>query len=220
MKNLLKKFSKILVGLILASAWSSDAIAADDKNKRIDALDALPLIEMLNSVETGKTSELVQKFQNKEGTTRLLNGKFNRSSGCSVEALRNKEVLLVTIPASKLFGPNEITLLPTAGEYLAPFRRYLKDGDMYRVVIVMHTDNTGSEAYREEITNARADSVFNWFEKSGSDTRYLFPYALSDSMPIHSNASFDDRAANRRLEIYLIPGTKMIEQAKKGRIAF
>lgn len=29
-----------------------------------------------------------------------------------------------------------------------------------------------------------------------------------------------NRAKNRRLEVYLVPGKKMLEQAKKGRIVF
>ena len=53
---------------------------------------------MLNSVDVGKASELIQKFQTKEGKSRLLNGKYNPKGECTVEAYRNKEVLLITIP--------------------------------------------------------------------------------------------------------------------------
>lgn len=91
---------------------------------------------------------------------------------------------------------------------------------MYRVLLVMHTDNTGSEPYREIITNERADAVFDWFVESGADTKYLFNYALSDDMPLVENNSIQNRERNRRLEVYLVPGKKMLEQAKKGRIAF
>lgn len=226
MKNLLKTLSKSLSLIILIGFFSPVATSQSPATKpaahtqRIDELDNMGMTEMINSVPTGRYSELVQKFQNKEGKTRLLNGKFGPKSGCSVEALRNKEVLLVTIPASKLFAPNSIELLPEAGELLSPFRRYLKDPDMYRVLLVMHTDNTGDDLYRTNITSYRADAVFDWFVNSGADTRYLFPYAVGDDMPLHNNTSFADRAANRRLEIYLVPGQKMIEQAKKGRIAF
>lgn len=226
MKNLLKTLSKSALLLIFSGLISPVAVGQTtaqksvDHTQRIEALDNMGMTEMINSVPTGRYSELIQKFQNKEGKTRLLNGKFGPKSGCSVEALRNKEVLLVTIPASKLFAPNSVELLPGAGDILAPFRRYLKDPDMYRVLLVMHTDNTGDDLYRTNITSYRADAVFDWFVNSGADTRYLFPYAVGDDMPLHSNTSFTDRAANRRLEIYLVPGQKMIEQAKKGRIAF
>ncbi len=39
-------------------------------------------------------------------------------------------------------------------------------------------------------------------------------------MPLKSNDSMDNRDKNRRLEIYLVPGEKMVQQAQKGRIAF
>lgn len=91
---------------------------------------------------------------------------------------------------------------------------------MYRVMLVMHTDNTGNEAYREQLTVDRVNTVFDWFVNSGSDTRYLFSYAIGDSMPLRANDSMDNRDKNRRLEIYLVPGQKMVDQAKKGRISF
>ncbi len=43
---------------------------------------------------------------------------------------------------------------------------------------------------------------------------------MSDDMPLKPNNSVENRADNRRLEIYLVPGKKMLEQAKKGRIVF
>lgn len=221
MKHRLNRLYKVLTfTALLTFCLSASGEEPVDQRERISALDDLRLIEMINSVETGKTTDLVQKFQEKEGRTQLVNGKFGPNSGCNVESLRNREVLLVTIPASKLFGPNSRELLPTASVYLTPFRRYLKDPDMYRVLLVMHTDNTGDEQYRSELTSARADAVFDWFVRSGSDTRYLFPYSLADDMPLKPNDSVEARSTNRRLEIYLVPGTKMIEQAKKGRIAF
>lgn len=186
---------------------------------RIAELDDLDFIEMLNSVDLGKQSEFIQKFQLKEGRERLLKGKY-KSDGCTVENYRNKEVLLITVPASLLFEPNDTELSAGAAEFLRPLRRYLKDPDMYRVLLVMHTDNTGSDIYRDNLTQERVDAVFNYFDELGIDTRYLFSYAMGDDMPLRPNDSMDNRAANRRLEIYLMPGKKMLEQAKKGRIAF
>lgn len=225
MKNRWKIFSKriIVCASILLTSSPLCIYSKDDsegRGQRIEALDEMDFIEMLNSVDVGKTSELIQKFQNKEGKARLLNGKYNPKGECTVEAYRNKEVLLVTIPAHLLFGPNMTELSGKAGEYLAPIRRYLRNPDMYRVMLVMHTDNTGSEPYREQLTADRVNAIFDWFEDSGSDTTYLFSYALGDDMPLHPNDSMENRDRNRRLEVYLVPGKKMVEQAQKGRIEF
>lgn len=214
-------FKLILLFFVCLLAFQLYA-KTDEKEEvsKLAALDEMDFIEMLNSVETGNASALIQKFQSKEGKTRLLNGKYNPSGECTVEAYRNKEVLLITIPAHLLFAPNQTVLRQGAGDYLSPLRRYLKDPDMFRVMLVMHTDNTGSEEYREQLTVDRVNTVFQWFEESGSNTNYLFSYALSDEMPLKPNDSMENRRTNRRLEVYLVPGTKMVEQAKKGRIAF
>lgn len=198
--------------------WAKTIEKAEET--RIEELDEMDFIEMLNSVDTGSASSLIQKFQAKEGKNRLLNGKYNPSGECKVEAFRNKEVLLITIPAHLLFDPNETILKRGAQDYLSPIRRYLKEPDMFRVLLVMHTDNTGSEEYRDRLTLERVNSVFDWFEESGSNTKYLFSYALGDEMPLKPNDSMENRRQNRRLEIYLMPGKKMVEQAVKGRIAF
>ena len=207
--------SMLIVCLALLAPSGAGAKSAQPQ----EDLENLSFIEMINSVELGEQSEFIQQFQNKEARTKLL-GKFNGTDGCSVENYRNKEVLLITIPASLLFAPNETLLNDKAASYLVNFKRYLKQPDTYRVLLVMHTDNTGSPQYRDEITEERVESVFEWFEQQGCDTSFLFPYAMGDDMPIVENDSQKNRDTNRRLEIYLMPGSKMLEQAKKGRIEF
>ena len=227
MKNRWKATYKIItiVSFLIVSFNFSTVLAEKKKGnveqkKRIEALDNLDFIEMLNSVDVGSSSSLIQKFQNKEGKNKLLNGKYNPSGECTVEAFRNKEVLLITIPAHLLFSPNSTELMETADEFLTPIKRYLKDPDMYRVLLVMHTDNTGSDIYRDKITVERVNAVFDWLDERVADTRYLFSYAMGDDMKLVENNSLTNRDKNRRLEIYLVPGTKMVEQASKGRIAF
>lgn len=224
MRSRLKILIKSLVlgGLLVFSfPCAAQSVGIPQANGRIESLDDLTFTEMINSVELDKkSSALIQKFQDKEGRTRLHGREYNAKNGCLVETYRNKEVLLVTIPAAKLFSPNEVELRKEASALLAPLKRYLKDPDMYRVLLVMHTDNTGSEEYREHITEQRSNAVFDWFADEGVDTRYLFSYAFGDEMPLAENNSMTNREKNRRLEVYLVPGKKMLEQAKKGKIEF
>jgi outer membrane protein OmpA-like peptidoglycan-associated protein len=86
----------------------------------------------------------------------------------------------------------------------------------------MHTDNTGSEVYTDRLSLQRVNAVFDWFDDQGCDTRFLFPTAsgAAEPLPGNNNESLQQRRQNRRLEILLVPGEKMIEEAKKGRIAF
>lgn len=235
----MKNLSTILCSGLLAAVTAAGALSAGADIVRIpvnptsgarsgnvlarsEDLDELTLPEMINSVELDKKSaELIRKFQDKEGRNRLHGKEYNaQKNGCTVETYRNKEVLLITIPASKLFAPNETGLRREAASLLAPLKRYLKDPDMYRVLLVMHTDNTGSEGYRDNLTEERSTALFDWFVDQGADTRFLFSYAMGDEMPLVPNNSMSNREKNRRLEVYLVPGKKMLEMAKKGRIVF
>lgn len=208
--------------LILTAALALAAAGAHAQT--IEELEDYTFAQMLSSVDLSKetkAADLIRKFQNLEARQKLLNGPLApKNSDCNVEAYRNKEVLLITIPAHDLFGPNSAELSEAASRYLKPLMRYMKDPDMFRVLLVMHTDNTGSETYRDELTADRVDAVLNWFDDQGADTSYTFSYAFGDEMPLLPNTSMENRDKNRRLEVYLMPGQKMLDEAKKGKIDF
>lgn len=210
MKNLLKTliFSSLFILLPFISHAQTE-------------LDEMTKEELLFSLALGKQAPLIKKFQEKEAT-RLLNNNYNpKKNGCNIETMRSGEVIIITIPTDLLFLPNEKTLIDDCDNLLSPIQRYLKTPDFYRVLLVMHTDDTGSETYTDELSLDRVDAVFDWFETHNTNTTYLFPTASGASEPLFGtkNNTVKNRAKNRRLEIYLIPGEEMLRQAKLGRIA-
>ncbi|MDE6291692.1 MAG: OmpA family protein, partial [Muribaculaceae bacterium] len=208
----------IFTSLLLFCSCSFLASAQDN------SLEDLTFAQMLKSVDLSKeqkAAELIRKFQDVEARQKLMNGPLSPKQGnCNIEAFRKKEVILITIPAANLFAPNSADLSEGAAKYLTPIKRYMKDPDMFRVLLVMHTDNTGSSQYRDNITADRVDAVTNWFEEQGADTSFTFSYAFGDESPLVPNTSYENRDKNRRLEVYLMPGSKMLEAAKKGKIDF
>lgn len=187
-------------------------------------LEDMTFPQMIKSVDLSsepKAAELIRKFQDLEARKKLMNGPLSPKQGkCKIEAYRKKEVILITIPASELFAPNSAEVSPGAAKYLNPLKRYMKDPDMFRVLLVMHTDNTGSLQYRDNITADRVDAITAWFDDQGADTSYTFSYAFGDEAPLVPNTSIENRDKNRRLEVFLMPGSKMLEAAKKGKIDF
>lgn len=216
---------KKIWALIFSIIIGIPAFCAEPDNTGLDELDKNGLL--LANPLPEKEAVLIRKFQEKEGTS-LLNGdikKLNqryRHEPITVEKLRGGEVLVVTIPASLLFTPNDTLLRDNAWRALAPFKRFLRDPDMYWVILDMHSDNTGNTAYTDQLTLERVTSVFDWFMNQGCNTNFLFPTASGswDPLPGVDNLSMKNRARNRRLEIYLVPGRKMFDEAKKGRIIF
>ena len=209
----------IISFVVMLNTDSSSAIVnIFQLDKEEENLDEMTNAEIMASVDLGKYAPMIQKFQYKEAIN-LRNGKYHKNSGCNVETLRNKEIIIVTIPTDYLFSPNSITLLDNSKEYLDPIKRYLRVTDMYRVILVMHTDNTGSDTYTDNLALDRVDAIYEWFENNVSDTKYLFPTASGATEPLVPNTSGENRSKNRRLEIYLIPGRKMLEDAKNGKIS-
>ena len=213
------KIQSFLTAILLVFGCIGFSALAQD-----NSLEDLTFAQMLKSVDLSKeqkAADLIKKFQDLEARQKLMNGPLSPKQGnCNIEAFRKKEVILITIPASNLFAPNSADLLEGADKYLTPIKRYMKDPDMFRVLLVMHTDNTGSSQYRDNITADRVDAVTSWFEEQGADTSFTFSYAFGDESPLVPNTSYENRDKNRRLEIYLMPGAKMLEEAKKGKIDF
>ena len=94
----------------------------------------------------------------------------------------------------------------------------LRVPDFYHVMLVMHSDDTGSEAYSLDLTRARAHAVRDWFTRNGGNTDFVVIYEAGAFDPIASNETLEGRARNRRLDIYLIPGEKMVDMARRGEL--
>lgn len=140
-----------------------------------------------------------------------------KQSNYDVEVMRDNEVIVITIGASLLFEPNDTALSKLGETQLKPFLRMMKNPGFYKMLLVMHSDNTGSEEYTLNLTRQRVNAIFDWFDENGS-VDYIVPYALGDTDPIVDNNSVENRKRNRRLEIFLVPEKTMLQQAKKGRI--
>lgn len=179
-------------------------------------LDALGNDELINSLPLGKHAQAVRDAQGLEAK-KLINSTYSKKEGFNVETYRQGEVIIITIPAEKLFVPNSDELALGADKVLAPLKKYAMASkpDYFRMLLVMHTDNTGSTSYTDNLSLLRADAIFSEMGRQGFDTSYIFPTAAGASDPIYHNDKAEGRAANRRLEVYLIPGKGMLEAAKK-----
>lgn len=139
----------------------------------------------------------------------------------TVDLMRNDEVFIISIPAEDLFLPNDTLLCDRASRILAGITAPMSDPMAYKIVLAMHTDDTGSETYREALSTARLNSVYDWFMQeieSGrlNDTLLIIPFSMAGYMPLAPNDSREHRRENRRLEIYFIPGPSLIKAAHKG----
>lgn len=204
------KTAKLILAVLL-SALIAAPLQVEAKKKKVDIYelsldDNLELPEITND----KQCDRIQDYQYQVAVAL-------KKSNYDVELMRDEEVVVVTIPASQLFNANDTVLTSVGMSLLKPFVKFLKNPGFYKMLLVMHSDNTGSDKYTLNLTRDRVNAVFDWFDENAS-VDYVVPYALGDTDPVVDNNSMTNRKRNRRLEIYLVPEDGMIAQAKKGKI--
>lgn len=136
----------------------------------------------------------------------------------SVELTRNGEVLIVTYPSEELFNPNDTLLSRYAERALQAILPLMKDPYMYKVMFAVNSDDTGSESYRDNLTEARQYSIYDWFFRNFDNGKIpedivVIPQGLGSSRPLPGTdfLTRENRRKNRRVEFYFIPGPKLIE---------
>lgn len=135
-----------------------------------------------------------------------------------IETMRDGEVIVATIGTDALFAPNDTVLRKEADELLRPYWSLLNQPGYYKLVMALHTDDTGSESYTDKLSEARINEVYNLMTSHTDNEAQLIPYAMGASDPLHSNDSQLNRAANRRLEIFIVPDKLLIEMARTRKL--
>ncbi len=92
---------------------------------------------------------------------------------------------------------------------------YLKTEGRFKIILAMHSDDTGSASYLEKLTGDRLKAVMGYFEKHAEHHEQIATYALADKEPVRPNSNIANRTQNRRLEIYIVPDQELLRQAGK-----
>jgi outer membrane protein OmpA-like peptidoglycan-associated protein len=103
------------------------------------------------------------------------------------------------------FETNKATLKPPAREKLSKLTGVLLGfpGE-YKLEIEGHTDSTGSDAYNQQLSQARAESVRNFLVEQGIPTaRIPSTQGFGRTKPIAANDTRANREKNRRVDIVI-----------------
>ena len=103
-----------------------------------------------------------------------------------------------------------------SGILFATNKYNLNDAD---VAIFGHTDSTGNDAINDPLSVNRANSVATYLKGQGvSASQIKSVEGCGSKYPVADNATAAGREQNRRVEVYLYAGPKMIEAAKNGTL--
>ncbi|AHV91328.1 OmpA family protein [Bordetella holmesii] len=111
--------------------------------------------------------------------------------------------LKVSIPSNVSFDTGRATLKPALLPVLDSVAKSVEQHPELRVKTVGHTDNTGSVATNQKLSQARAQAVATYLSRHGVAASRIMVEGRAATDPIGDNSTVDGRAANRRVEIYL-----------------
>jgi outer membrane protein OmpA-like peptidoglycan-associated protein len=199
----------LLVGV--AGGFSMQAQNVDDATPEAESADELTLEQTLAQPEVpAKLSTFIKSYMKREALAL-------HKAGYKVETMRKGEVVIATIPTDKLFAPNDTVLMSSADALLKSFLPYFKVMDKFKVVLALHTDDTGSDSYLTNLAAQRIVALYDYFDTHAKNTDSLTGYPIAANDPLKENNSRENRAENRRLEIYIVPSTVLIEEAKPAK---
>lgn len=128
------------------------------------------------------------------------------------------QAIKVTFDGGILFPTGKYTLNSSAQQDLSQFAVSLKQNPLTDVQILGFTDNTGSYAVNEKLSNERADAVMTYLVNSGVSPTRLTAKGIPMADYVASNETAAGRAQNRRVEIYITASPEMVKEAENGSL--
>lgn len=127
------------------------------------------------------------------------------SLGPQVDVVNTGNEIVVTMPQDILFATDSADLRPDLRSDLAVIAGNLQRYPDSIVLVVGHTDTTGTPGYNQRLSERRADAVASVMITAGVPARRVQARGAGQTMPIASNDTEVGRAQNRRVEITIRP---------------
>ncbi|MBP3762977.1 MAG: OmpA family protein [Bacteroidales bacterium] len=111
----------------------------------------------------------------------------------------------VTRLENLLFATGESELLQQSYKELRDLLRLMEEHPEAKIELRGHTDNRGTQAYNQQLSEARAKAVADYLIRHGIERSRIAWHGYGKSAPIDDNDTTTGRQRNRRVEYVVIP---------------
>ncbi|MGC8774301.1 MAG: OmpA family protein [Chlorobaculum sp.] len=136
--------------------------------------------------------------------------------GANVE--RIGEGIRVVFDTGLLFSTDSATLNANSRYNIEKLARILNRYNDTNVVVEGHTDNTGTEASNQILSERRAESVSTLLRTYGVSGRRLTAIGYGETRPVATNETETGRRLNRRVEVLIYANDALKRQAQTGEL--
>lgn len=129
-----------------------------------------------------------------------------QTAGIGLDVLPVGGSIVVRIPATFTFDPGSATVKPTTDATLLEIARTVKTRNRTFVDVLAHTDTTGTPQANQALSERRAAAVATYLAGHGVSRARIASRGLGETSPLYNpEMNEEQRAANRRIEIRLVP---------------
>lgn len=128
--------------------------------------------------------------------------------GTGVSVTRVGDNITLNLPSSITFALNSADLNSQFYSALEGVTLVLKEYAKTIVEVAGHTDSTGTDQHNQALSERRAQSVASYLASHGVKSQRLITVGAGEAHPVATNDTEQGRAANRRVEMTIVPVTK------------
>ncbi|GAB3291066.1 OmpA family protein [Hymenobacter humi] len=128
------------------------------------------------------------------------------------------EGIKITFDSGILFDSNSSSLRPASESDITKMAAILQKYPDTNVLIEGHTDNTGSDAINQPLSERRAQAVATSTIAKGVSSSRITTQGYGSTQPVADNSTVEGKQANRRVEVAIYANEKMKKAAEEGRL--
>jgi len=129
-----------------------------------------------------------------------------QTAGIGLDVLQVGGGIVIRIPAAFTFDAGSAAVKATTDATLLEIARTVKTRNRTFVDVLAHTDTSGSPQVNAALSEKRAAAVATYLSAHGVTKARIASRGLGETSPLYSpETSEADKAANRRIEIRLVP---------------
>jgi outer membrane protein OmpA-like peptidoglycan-associated protein len=129
---------------------------------------------------------------------------------------REGEGIIIKFDSGILFDAGKADIKKDAETNLKNLASSLERNSETNILIIGHTDNSGTQQDNIDLSVHRASSVKNYLLNDGIDASRMRIDGKAETEPIADNSTEVGRAQNRRVEIVIVANNKMKKQAQES----
>ncbi|MEI6651102.1 MAG: OmpA family protein [Chlorobiaceae bacterium] len=166
---------------------------------------------IIGAVIGGATGAIIGDYMDKQAA------EIDRNvEGAKVE--RVGESIRVVFDSGILFSSGSSTITAASRNNIEQLARILNRYNDTNLVIEGHTDDIGSEATNQLLSERRAESVATLLKAYGVTSNRVSPVGYGKTRPVSTNETEAGRKLNRRVEVLIYANEALKRQAESGKL--